>query len=91
MVLVDLLGQLEIIDVRLLMALDEAGEALRTSEVLGVSEGVAQMLNAKLLSLALVETEGMSFRTLHGAVRLATLGREALAVFRSNGDPRQTE
>lgn len=92
--LVDTIRELQVIDIRLLLALEEANLApetgLNSAEVLGVSSGVAESLNAKLLRLALVETPGMSFRGLHPAVRLSAFGRELLEVLRERGgDPLQ--
>jgi len=93
MFLIDTIRELEVIDVRLLLALEAANLApesgLKTSEALAVSQGVAESLNAKLLRLALVETPGMSFRGLHSEVRLSQFGREVLVALRlhGNGNP----
>jgi hypothetical protein len=89
MFLIDTLRELDVIDVRLLLALEAADPApetgLRSSHALGVSQGVAESLNAKLLRLALVETPGMSFRGLHAEVRLSGFGREVLEALRQHG------
>lgn len=88
--LIDILRDLQVIDVRLLLAIEArhlASETgLNTSEALGVSVGVAESLNAKLLRLAIVETPGMSFRGLHPEVRLSPFGHELLAVLRQHGE-----
>ena len=93
--MVDILRDLQVIDVRLLVALQAADLApetgLKTAEVLGVSVGVAESLNAKLLRLALVETTGMSFRGLYADVRLSPFGHEVLRALQEHGagDPPQ--
>jgi hypothetical protein len=93
--LVDILRELQVIDVRLLLALEALDLApengANTSEVLGVSNGVAESLNAKLLRLAVVETPGMSFRGLYPEVRLSPFGHELLIALREHGagDPLQ--
>lgn len=87
--LIDILREVQIIDVRLLLELEarnlpaEAG--VSTAEVLGVSVGVADSMNAKLLRLAIVETPGMSFTGLHPQVRLSSFGHEVLALLRHHG------
>lgn len=87
--MVDILGDLQVIDVRLLLALEagnlESETGLNTSEVLDVSVGVGESLNAKLLRLAIVETPGMSFRGLHSEVRLSPFGHELLDALREHG------
>ena len=91
--LIDVLRQLEVIDVRLLLAIEAQHLApetgLNTSAALGVTPGVAESINAKLLQLAIVEAPGMSFRGLHAEVRLSPFGREMLNTLRScgQGDP----
>ena len=88
--LVETIRELHAIDVRLLLALEAADLApdtgLNTAGALGVSRGVAEALNAKLLRLALVETPGMSFRGLHAEVRLSEFGRELLDALRRHGN-----
>ncbi len=88
--LIDTIRELDVIDVRLLLALEVADPApetgLNTSEALAVSPGVGESLNAKLLRLALVETPGMSFRGLHAEVRLSEFGREVLDALRQHGN-----
>ena len=90
MFLIDNVRELDVIDVRLLLALEAADPApetgLNTSQALAVSLGVAESLNAKLLRLALVETPGMSFRGLHAEVRLSQFGREVLDLLRQQGN-----
>jgi hypothetical protein len=87
--LISLLREVEVIDVRLLLGIEARGledeQGADTQEILDVSVGVAEALNAKLLRLALVETPGMSFRGLHKEVRLAPLGGELLALLRATG------
>lgn len=88
--LIDIIRDLQVIDVRLLLAIEaehlEPETGLNTSEALGVSVGVAESLNAKLLQLAIVETTGMSLRGLYPEVRLSPFGQEILDVLRRNGD-----
>lgn len=91
--LIAVIRQLDVIDVRLLVAVDEArlgrDEGLDTQVALGVSAGTAESLNAKLLQLAVVESPGMSYRALHSKVRMSALGAEILAYLRAagGGDP----
>lgn len=90
--LVDILRDLQVIDIRLLLALESADvdreKGVNTASALGVSIGVAESLNAKLLRLAVVETPGMSFRGLHPNVHISPFGREVLSALRDHGsDP----
>jgi hypothetical protein len=84
--MINVLAQLEVIHIRILMALEEsnppAEAGVRVADAFDLSPGLAEALCADLLRLALVETPGMSFRGLHNTVRLAPLGREILGLLR---------
>lgn len=87
--LIDILRELEIIDIRLLLALESTIRSQDTVDrctVLGVSVGVAESLNAKLVRLGLAETPGRLYRGLHRQVRASPFGVEVLNMLRQYGD-----
>jgi hypothetical protein len=85
--LVGVIAQLDVIHVRLLVALEAVAdrdpkENPKVVDLLGVSEGIAQGLSAELLRLALAEAAGLVFGGLHNQVRLSPFGREVLRFLR---------
>lgn len=89
--LLGILRELEIIDIRILLSLETAAldseKHRNTSETMGLTVGVAQSINAKLLGLGVVQSHGRSYSNLHSAILLAPLGEQILDLLRSQGDP----
>ena len=89
--LVGVVAQLEPIHVRVLHAMEAADlprdKGLNIAQELKISNGLAEAICGDLLRLALIETTGMSFRSLHNSGRLADLGRDILRVLRNPDGP----
>lgn len=87
------LSQVGPLHIRMMRVLDERtrqeeGEGVEVADALGISVPLAESIASDLLRLALAESPGMSFRTLHRQLRKSLYGSELLAYLRGMAPPR---